>query len=56
MLPTLSPEVSQAVTALTKAESRLAGIAQRDAFVMGFRLGVQMMVESLYPCTAPSCR
>ncbi len=47
LLPTLSPELQRAVEELTEVQTEAAVIAERDAFVMGFRLAVHIMLDGL---------
>ncbi len=43
----VSPEQRAWAEHLLSLQSDVNSIAEKDAFVLGFRLGVQMMVESL---------
>ncbi len=50
LLPNLTPELRKAIDELMDVQMEAAVIAERDAFVMGFRLATQIIVDSL---TAP---
>lgn len=39
------PELQKGVDAMLDEQTKAAAIAEQDAFVMGFRLAVQIMVE-----------
>ena len=47
LLPNLAPELRKAVETLMDVQLEAAAIAERDAFVMGFRLAAQIIVDSL---------
>lgn len=47
LLPNLAPELRKAVEKLVDVQMEAAVIAERDAFVMGFRLATQIIVDSL---------
>ncbi len=47
LLPTLSPELQKAIDKLMDVQMDAAVIAERDAFVLGFRLATQILVEGL---------
>lgn len=55
LLPNLSPELQKAIEKLLDVQMEAAVIAERDAFVMGFRLAVQILVDGLTdpPITHP---
>ncbi len=43
----MSPQIQKIIGKLVDAQMEAAGIAERDAFVLGFRLAVQLMAASL---------
>ncbi len=47
LLPSLSPELQKGIEKLLDVQMEAAAIAERDAFVMGFRMAMQFMVDSL---------
>ncbi|MGN0998617.1 MAG: DUF6809 family protein [Faecousia sp.] len=47
LITSLTPEIQKAIEKLMDAQMDVAVIAERDAFVMGFRLAVQIMVDGL---------
>ncbi len=47
LLTVLSPEHQAIVDKLMDAQTEAATIAERDAFLMGFRTAVQMLMDSL---------
>lgn len=47
LLPSLSSELQKGIEKLLDVQMEAAVIAERDAFVMGFRLAVQIMVDGL---------
>ncbi len=47
LLPNLAPELRKAIEKLMDVQMEAAAIAERDAFVMGFRLATQILVDSL---------
>lgn len=47
LLPPLAPELQAAIEKLVDAHMEAAVIAERDAFVMGFRLATQIIVDGL---------
>lgn len=47
LLPSLSSELQKGIEKLLDVQMEAAVIAERDAFVMGFRLAVQILVDSL---------
>ena len=47
LLPNLAPELRKAIEKLMDVQLEAAAIAERDAFVMGFRLATQIIVDSL---------
>lgn len=55
LLPSLSTELQKGIEKLLDVQMEAAVIAERDAFVMGFRLAVQILVDSLTdpPITHP---
>lgn len=55
LLPSLSPELQRGIEKLLDVQMEAAVIAERDAFVMGFRLAVQILVDGLTdpPITHP---
>lgn len=55
LLPNLSPELQKGIEKLLDVQMEAAVIAERDAFVMGFRLAVQILVDGLTdpPITSP---
>ncbi len=55
LLPTLASELRKAVEKLMDVQMEAAVIAERDAFIMGFRLATQIKVDSLTdpPVTTP---
>ena len=54
-MPSLSPEIQKAIEKLMDVQMEAAVIAERDAFVMGFRLATQIIVDGLTdpPVTTP---
>ncbi len=44
LLPTLSPELQTAIEQLLDIQMEAAAIAERDAFITGFRLATQLLV------------
>ncbi len=46
-LPNLTPELRKSIETLMDVQMEAAAIAERDAFVMGFRLATQIIVDSL---------
>lgn len=55
LLPSLSTELQKGIEKLLDVQMEAVVIAERDAFVMGFRLAVQILVDSLTdpPVTHP---
>ena len=55
LLPSLAPELQTGIEKLLDAQMEAAVIAERDTFVMGFRLAVQILVDGLAdpPITPP---
>ena len=55
LLPSLSPELQKGIEKLMDVQMEAAVIAERDAFVMGFRLATQIIVDGLTdpPATTP---
>lgn len=55
LLPNLSPGIQKAIENLMDVQMEAAVIAERDAFVMGFRLATQIIVDGLTdpPVTTP---
>lgn len=55
LLPSLSPELQTGIEKLLDVQMDAAVIAERDAFVMGFRLATQIIVDGLTypPITTP---
>lgn len=55
LLPILAPELQKGIEKLLDAQMEAAVIAERDTFVMGFQLAVQILVDSLAdpPITHP---
>lgn len=47
LLPSLSPELQKGIEKLLDVQMEAAVFAERDAFVMGFRLAVQILVDGL---------
>lgn len=47
LLPSLSPELQKGIEKILDVQLEAAVIAERDAFVMGFRLATQIMVDGL---------
>ena len=47
LLTNLAPELRQNIEKLVDVQMEAAAIAERDAFVMGFRLATQIIVDSL---------
>ena len=47
LLPSLSSELQKGIEKLLDVQMDVAVIAERDAFVMGFRLAVQILVDGL---------
>ncbi|MGM9600873.1 MAG: DUF6809 family protein [Faecousia sp.] len=47
LLPSLSPELQKGIEKLLDVQLEAAVIAERDAFVMGFQLATQIMVDGL---------
>lgn len=47
LLSSLSPELQKGIEKLLDVQMEAAVIAERDAFVMGFRLAVQILVDGL---------
>ncbi len=47
LLPNLAPELRKAIEKLMDVQMEAAAIAERDAFVMGFRLATQIIVDGL---------
>ncbi len=47
LLLNLAPEVRKTMEKLMDVQMEAAAIAERDAFVMGFRLATQIIVDSL---------
>ena len=47
LLPSLSSELQKGIEKLLDVQMEAAVIAERDAFVMGFRLAVQILVDGL---------
>ena len=55
LLPSLAPELQRGIEKLLDVQMEAAVIAERDAFVMGFHLAVQILVDGLTdpPITHP---
>lgn len=55
LLPSLSPELQKGIEKLLDVQMEVAVIAERDAFVMGFRMATQIIVDGLTdpPVTTP---
>ncbi len=47
LLPNLAPELRKAIEKLMDVQMEAVAIAERDSFVMGFRLATQILVDSL---------
>lgn len=47
LLPSLSPELQKGIEKILDVQLEAAVIAERDAFVMGFRLATQLLVDGL---------
>ena len=47
LLPSLSSELQKGIEKLLDVQMEASVIAERDAFVMGFRLAVQILVDGL---------
>ncbi len=47
LLPNLAPELQKAIEKLMDVQTEAAVIAERDAFVMGFRLATRIIVDGL---------
>ena len=55
LMPSLSLEIQKAIEKLMDVQMEAAVIAERDAFVMGFRLATQIIIDGLSdpPLTTP---
>ncbi len=47
LLPTLSPEIQKTIDKLMDVQMDAAVIAERDAFVMGFKLATRILVAAI---------
>ncbi len=54
LLPNLAPELQKAIEKLMDVQMEAAVIAERDAFVMGFRLATQIFVDGLTDPSVPT--
>ncbi len=54
LLPSLAPELQKAIEKLMDVQTEAAVIAERDAFVMGFRLATQIIVDGLTDPPVPT--
>ncbi len=54
LLSSLSPELQKAIEKLMDVQMEAAVIAERDAFVMGFRLATRIIVDGLTDPPVPT--
>ncbi len=54
LLSNLSPELQKAIEKLMDVQMEAALIAERDAFIMGFRLATQIIVGGLSEPPVPT--
>ncbi len=47
LLPGLAPELRKGIEKLLDVQMEAAVIAERDAFIMGFRLATQILIDGL---------